>query len=54
MADTAVATPPKEDGYRPDSGGAIPYLGLNIPMPASVKPPPVPASQQSSAKAGST
>jgi len=50
MADTKPATPSKDDRYRHDSGGAIPRLGLNIPMPASTKPPPGPASQQSSSK----
>ncbi len=54
MADTKPAAPRKDGDYtvRNDSGGAIPRMGLNIPMPASTKPPPSPSQHTSAKPAG--
>ena len=53
MADTKPAAPRKDDSYtvRNDSG-AIPRMGMTIPMPAGTKPPPAPSPQSSAKPAG--
>jgi hypothetical protein len=43
MADTAAPAPRIVVN---DSGGSVPRLGLNIPMPSSTKPPAQPSSQK--------
>jgi hypothetical protein len=40
---------PDKGNWQIATEGAIPRMGLNIPIPASTKPPPAPG-QQSSAK----
>jgi hypothetical protein len=44
------APPPKKaiEGFAMD--GAIPRVGMAVPMPASTKPPPAPSSQQGGSK----
>jgi hypothetical protein len=42
-------TQPAKGNWQIATEGAIPRMGLNIPVPPGTKPPPPPSNQQSSA-----
>jgi hypothetical protein len=47
MADKPIL-PRKDDRQVLFEGGAVPRMGMSVPMPAGTKPPPPPGPQSSS------